>query len=107
MTTIRRIAILVSTVIVFAASTGTALAGEFNVNSHGSYVEVPPASAQTVGSSARPVEATIVHVTTVSGGFNWADAGIGAAGAIAIAILIVGGVLVLTQHRPGGHIRHA
>ena len=106
MTSIRRIAILVSTVIALAASTGTALAAQFNENGKGSYVDVPPASGQTFVSSGQPAGPTIVHVTAASG-FNWGDAAIGAAAGIAIAILVVGGGLVLTQHRPGGHVRHA
>lgn len=101
----RRIVSVVSTVIALAASSGTALAAPFNENGKGSYVEVPP--AQTVAASGHAVQPTIVHVTTVAGGFNWGDAAIGAAAAVAIAILVIGGVLVLTQHRPGGHVRHA
>ncbi len=50
---------------------------------------------------------TIVRVTASSGGFNWGDAGIGAAGGIAIVALLVGAGLTLTQHRQGGGIRHA
>jgi hypothetical protein len=106
MTSIRRIAILVSTVIALAASTGTALAGQFNENGKGSYVEVPPASGQTFVSSGQPAAPTIVHVTAGSG-FSWGDAAIGAAAGVAIAILIVGGGLVVTQRRTAGHVRHA
>ena len=107
MISIRRIFAAVSVAAVLAAGAGPAWAGEFNENGHGSYVEIPPTSAQTYVSSGSSGQPTIVHVTTVSGGFNWGDAAIGAAAAIAIAILVVGGYLVLTQHRPGGHVRHA
>ena len=107
MNTTRRIMIVVSTVIALAASAGPALAGTFNENGKGSYIEVPPTSAQTFVSSGSSGQPTIVHVTTVAGGFNWGDAAIGAAAAIAIAVLVIGGVLVLTQHRPGGDVRHA
>ena len=106
MTSIRRIAILISAVIALAASTGTALAAQFNENGKGSYIDVPPASGQTFVSSGQPARPTIVHVTAASG-FNWGDAAIGAAAGIAIAILVVGGGLVATQHRPGSHVRHA
>lgn len=106
MTSIRRIAIVVSTVIALAASAGTALAAQFNENGNGSYVEVPPTNGQSFVSSGQPAAPTIVHVTAASG-FSWGDAAIGATAGIAIAILVVGGALVVTQRRPGGHVRHA
>jgi hypothetical protein len=42
----------------------------------------------------------IVHVTVPASGFDWADAGIGAAGGLAITMLGVGGALVLSQRGP-------
>ena len=53
---------------------------------------------------------TIVRVTTpASSGFDWGDAGIGAAGGLALAMLGIGGGLAISQHRDrrssgsGGH----
>jgi hypothetical protein len=69
------------------------------------------ASAGPIGSDATPFTAhatPIVHITVPASGFDWGDAGIGAAGGVAIAALGVGGALVITQrrahhpHRPVG-----
>ena len=46
--------------------------------------------------------ATVVQVTPGSGGFDWADAGIGAAGGLALATLGVGTALALTNR----HAQH-
>jgi hypothetical protein len=46
--------------------------------------------------------ATVVRITPASGGFDWADAGIGAAGGLALSILGIGTALVLTDR----HARH-
>jgi hypothetical protein len=42
----------------------------------------------------------IVRVITPNSGFDWGDAGIGAAGGLALAMLGVGGTLALSQRRP-------
>lgn len=42
---------------------------------------------------------TIVHVTAPSGGFDWGDAGIGAAGGIALSILGIGSALAASGRR--------
>jgi hypothetical protein len=43
---------------------------------------------------------TIVRITSPSNpGFNWADAGIGAAGGLALALVGIGGGLAIVQHR--------
>ncbi len=58
----------------------------------------PPAQAST-----RPAPAaTVVRIIPASGGFDWADAGIGAAGGLALSILGIGTALVLTD-RHGRH----
>ena len=107
MTTTRRIVTVVCTVIALTATTaGSALAGQFNVNRNGSYVQVPPASTQPALGSAGAVAPTIVRVTPASG-FNWGDAGIGAAAGLAIAVLIAGSGVALTQRRTDGRMRHA
>lgn len=52
-------------------------------------------------SSQTPVNAapTSPPTATASNGFDWGDAGIGAAGALAISIVGVGGTLALSQRR--------
>ena len=51
-------------------------------------------------STSRPASAPqVVQVQTPQSGFDWGDAGIGAAGGVALAMLGLGGALVIT-HRP-------
>jgi hypothetical protein len=59
----------------------------------------PP--AEIIGRGGRgfsDTPATIVRVTTPSG-FDWGDAGVGAAGALGLAMLTGAGALVITQRR--------
>ena len=42
---------------------------------------------------------TFVRVIAPSRGFDWGDAGIGAAGALGLAFLVVGGALAISQRR--------
>jgi hypothetical protein len=62
------------------------------------------ASAKPIGPDSTPFTAPttpIVRVTVPASGFDWADAGIGAAGGLAITMLGVGGALVVSQRGPG------
>ncbi len=43
--------------------------------------------------------ATIVRVSPGSGGFDWGDAGIGAAGGLALSMVALGGGLAVSQRR--------
>jgi hypothetical protein len=43
--------------------------------------------------------ATVVRVSPTNGGFDWADAGIGAAGGLALSMLGLGTVLAVSQRR--------
>jgi hypothetical protein len=104
MSTTRRIIASVSVAAMLAAVAGSASAGEFNVNKHGSYVQVPPTTIEATRDALAP---TIVHVSASTSGFDWADAGIGAGAGVAISALIAGGGLALSQRRDGSHIRHA
>ena len=54
----------------------------------------PPQGAQTL-TNVTPV----VRVVAPNGGFDWGDAGIGAAGGFALSMLGVGGAIVVTQRR--------
>jgi hypothetical protein len=49
--------------------------------------------------SPTAVPATGVHVIAPNGGFDWGDAGIGAAGGFALTLLCVGGALAVSQRR--------
>jgi hypothetical protein len=55
-----------------------------------------PSSDRIPESSAQQA---IVRIQTPQSGFDWGDAGIGAAGGVALAMLGLGGALVIT-HRP-------
>src|SRR2546423_7656088 len=48
-----------------------------------------------------PHHRTIVLVRADSG-FDWGDAGIGAAGALGLSMLAAGGIIVVTRRRPSG-----
>jgi hypothetical protein len=45
----------------------------------------------------------VVRIQTSPSGFDWGDAGIGAAGGLALAMLGVGGAVVVSQRRPRGN----
>jgi hypothetical protein len=56
--------------------------------------------AESGGGSSTIPQSPAVRITTPRTGFDWGDAGIGATGGIAIAMLAVGGGLVVSHHRP-------
>jgi hypothetical protein len=65
---------------------------------------IPAAPVGAAPAAAQPV----VRIQAPGGGFDWGDAGIGAAGGLALALLAVGGVLLLTDQRSlrtGNHRR--
>ena len=53
----------------------------------------------SVGSAPASTPPTIVHLTTPSAGFDWGDAGIGAAGGVALSILGIGSALAISGRR--------
>jgi hypothetical protein len=59
-----------------------------------------PQSASLRGQNTPSVPPTVVRVTTPDGSFHWGDAGIGAAGGLALAMLALGLTLVLRSQRP-------
>jgi hypothetical protein len=60
-----------------------------------------PIGPDTNSFTATPAPATqIVRVTAPSSGFDWGDAGIGAAGGLALSMLGIGAALTITQRRP-------
>ena len=46
-----------------------------------------------------PAPTTIVRVITPTGGFDWGDAGIGAAAGVALSMIALGGVLAVSHRR--------
>jgi hypothetical protein len=46
-----------------------------------------------------PAAPPVVHIQAPAGGFDWGDAGIGAAGGLALALIGLGGAFVVSQHR--------
>jgi hypothetical protein len=49
------------------------------------------------------VPQAVVRIQAPPSGFDWGDAGIGAAGGLAIAMIGLGGALVVSQRRPRGN----
>lgn len=92
MTTTRRTIITGLILALALASTAApASAKFFELGANGSYVQVPPPNELAV--AAPP---TIVKVDN---GFDWVDAGIGAAAGIALTLVCLGGVFLVSQHR--------
>jgi hypothetical protein len=58
-----------------------------------------------VGAAPAAAQA-VVRIQAPGGGFDWGDAAIGAAGGLALALLAVGGVLLLTDQRTLGTANH-
>jgi hypothetical protein len=103
MTTPQRITTTLAVALALATGTGPALAGQFDLNSHGSYVPAAgpahPLSAATTPSVTASTSPTIVRVTAPGRGFDWGDAGIGAAGGFALSMIGLGGALVISGQR--------
>ena len=76
---------------------------------------VPIASARSVGAAHHPPAVysrqdksllpsndppqAVVRISAPGGGFDWGDAGIGAAGGFALSMIGIGGALVVSQRR--------
>lgn len=62
---------------------------------------VPATSpSSTAGNTAKATAAPpVVRVQAPANSFDWGDAGIGAAGGLALSMIGVGGALALSQHR--------
>lgn len=101
MITIRRVIAGVSVAITLAASTGTALAGTFDITANGTMVLNPPPAHRAVAGHRRgeALAPIMVRVTSVKGGFNWGDAVIGLVAGVAIATLTMGSGLAVVQRR--------
>jgi hypothetical protein len=75
---------------------------------------VPPASPSTSAVGTAPSTSsggiakasaapTVIRVQAPSSGFDWGDAGIGAAGGLALAMLGLGGALAISSQRRARH----
>jgi hypothetical protein len=60
-----------------------------------------PIGTTPFGETAPHATTPIVYITTPAGGFDWADAGIGAAGGLALSLLGVGAAVAVSGHRHG------
>jgi hypothetical protein len=98
MTTRRRITTGIVVTLGLATSASPALARSFDLNANGSYV---PAGSPSVANQATipATPPTIVHVSASNGGFDWGDAGIGAAAGFSVSMIGVGGALATSQRR--------
>jgi hypothetical protein len=98
MTTPHRITTAVVVSLGLAMSATPALARPNDVTPNGSLV---PADSPSVTSQASvpATPPTIVRVSASNGGFDWGDAGIGAAGGFAVSMIALGGALAASQRR--------
>jgi len=71
------------------------------VYSHQDKSIVPATSPSTPTGSPAKVSAQplVVRVQAPTNGFDWGDAGIGAAGGLALSMIGLGGALAVSQHR--------
>jgi hypothetical protein len=106
MTSIRRIVAVVAVVVIFGASAGSALAGQFNVSQGGTYVQIHPSVNQPAALKDGEALPTVLRVVGGWSVFAGGDAGRGAGAGVAIAVIVLGAGLGLSQRRAGG-IRHA
>lgn len=68
----------------------------FGLNANGS-APAPPASALAPRQPAAPTPPTIVRAAAPNSGFDWGDAGFGAAAGFAISMIALGGGLAVSQ----------
>lgn len=98
MTTTHRITTAVLVSLGFAIGAAPALAWQSDITPNGS--EVPAGSPSVTSQATIPATPpTIVRVSATNGGFDWGDAGIGAAGGLALSMVGVGGALAVSQRR--------
>ncbi len=97
----KRTARIVALALALSAAAAPASARVFNQNAHGSIVfpqqrSSAPSALPNPGQTLPGSAPTIVRVT-VPTGFDWSDAGIGAAGGFALAMLGLGAALAVSQ----------
>ena len=99
MTTIHRISTGVALALALAVGAAPASARPFDLNANGSYVPSGAASTQATEPSHSVTPPPVIVRVATPGGFDWGDAGIGAAGGLALSMVGVGGALAVSQHR--------
>jgi hypothetical protein len=101
MTTTHRISTGVLLALALATTAAPASAGTFDLNANGSYVPSgsPSMRNQAITPSYSMNTPPVVRITAGNSGFDWGDAGIGAAGGLALSMVGLGGALAVSQHR--------
>jgi hypothetical protein len=84
------------------ATAAPASATPWDPNSRDPFIPIRPAPepAMIAPAPIHPGRGTVVVQLTTARGFDWGDAGIGAAGGTALALLGVGAALVISERRP-------
>lgn len=105
MTTAQRITTSIAVALTLATSAAPASARPFDLDGNGTYVPAPLASTQAHGQATsmrgRPVGSAplTVRATGSDNGFDWGDAGVGAAGGVALCMIGLGGALSVSHRR--------
>ena len=89
----------VNAALALAALATPAFARTLDLNANGSNVPSGAASAQATKPSHFVSPPAVIVRVAAPGGFDWVDAGIGAAGGIALAMVGVGGTVAVSQSR--------
>jgi hypothetical protein len=100
----RRTARIIALALAVSSAAAPASARVFNQNAQGSLVfpqqtSSAPSVRPNPGQQTLPGPAPTIVRVTVPTGFDWGDAGIGAAGGFALAMVGLGGTLALSQRR--------
>jgi hypothetical protein len=99
MTSIHRTSTALALTLALGVSAAPASARPFDVNASGSYVPSAAASVQATEPSHSVSQPPVIVRGAASGGFDWGDAGIGAAGGIALSMVGLGGAVSVAQNR--------
>lgn len=105
MTTIHRISTGLALMLALAVIAAPASARPFDLNANGSYVPATTTTnsgarsdvSSTNGYDFARVPSSVVRIVSGDTGFDWGDAGIGAAGGFALSMIGIGGALVVSQ----------
>jgi hypothetical protein len=106
-TTIHRISTGLALMLALAVIAAPASARPFDLNANGSYVPATTTTnsgarsdvSSTNGYDFARVPSSVVRIVSGDTGFDWGDAGIGAAGGLALAMVGLGGAVVVSQSR--------
>ena len=98
----KRTARIIALALAVSLAAAPASARVFNKDAHGSLVFPQQTSSTSsarsnLGHQALPGAAPTIVRVSVPTGFDWSDAGIGAAGGFALAMLVLGAALAVSQ----------